>query len=555
MNVLAVPRPAPLVADPDQLPVLPYDIVVVGAGVAGLAFTLRLPQGLRIAVLTKGVLGESNTRYAQGGLAAAVGSDDTPELHLEDTLAAGAELCDPAPVRALVEGAPAAIAWLVALGATFDAGPDGRPLLGREAAHGRRRVLHAGGDATGAEIERAFVARVRERAAVDLYAGAFALDLIVRDHRCAGVVAQLAPDAPLVRLEAQTTVLAAGGAGQLWATTSNPVGATADGLAMALRAGVAIGDPEFVQFHPTVLALPGTAPFLVTEAIRGEGAYLRGAAGARFMESVHPLAELAPRDVVARGIQRQMAIDSAGWVILDLRHLDPATVRARFPTIRAELASRGLDLATDPIPVAPAAHYFIGGVVAGADGRTSLPGLAALGEAACTGVHGANRLASNSLLEGLVFGIAAAERIGHEVVAAATPVDPDRLPRSASTPKSQGGPAAAEVVRLRQRLQGTMSRSVAVVRDGPGLEAAATETAAVAAALRDQPLDRRDLWELRNMTDAAAAIVAAALHRDESRGAHFRADYPEPNPALAGRHSLLGGEADEAGWRFGALAE
>ena len=555
MKQCAAGRPASLVADPDQLAALPYDVVVVGAGVAGLAFTLRLPPGLRVALLTKGALGESNTRYAQGGLAAAVGRDDNPELHLEDTLLAGAGLCDPEAVRALVEGAPAAVAWLVALGTAFDAGPDGRPLLGREAAHSRRRVLHAGGDATGAEIERALVARVREDASVDVYAGAFALDLVVRDGRCAGVVAQLAPDAPLVRLEAAVTVVAAGGAGQLWATTSNPAGATADGLAMALRAGAAIGDPEFVQFHPTVLALPGTAPFLVTEAIRGEGAFLRGSTGDRFMETVHSLAELAPRDVVAREIQRQMERDGLGWVMLDLRHLDPAAVRERFPTISAELASRGLDLATDLIPVAPAAHYAVGGVVAAVDGQTSVPGLTALGEAACTGVHGANRLASNSLLEGLVFGLAAAERIGDEVTAAAPAVDRGDATRRTVASAGLGSRSPAGTAILRQRLQGTMSRHVAVVRDGPGLDAAATDIAAVTEALGDGPLDRRDLWELRNTADAAGVIIAAARNRHESRGAHFRADFPEPDPALAGRHSLLIDRDGRDGWHFGALAE
>ena len=391
-----------------------YDVIVIGAGVAGLAFTLSLPPELRVALLTKGVLGESNTRYAQGGLSAAVGADDSPALHAVDTLTAGAGLSDPEAVARLVEGAPDAVRWLVALGAHFDAGPDGEMLLGREAAHSRRRVLHAGGDATGAEIERALVARVREDRNVDLYPGAFVVDLVVADGRCRGVLAELEPGGPLTLLAAPVTVLAAGGAGHLWATTSNPEGATADGLAMALRAGATVADTEFVQFHPTVLALPGEVPFLVSEAVRGEGAYLRDAAGERFMTALHPLAELAPRDVVARAIHRQMALDGRDHVDLDLRHLDPEEMRERFPTITRELAARGLDLATDLIPVAPAAHYFIGGVAASTEGITSLPGLLALGEAAATGIHGANRLASNSLLEGLVFGMAGADRLGRE---------------------------------------------------------------------------------------------------------------------------------------------
>ena len=387
-----------------------YDVIVIGAGVAGLAFTLRLPPRLRVALLTKSALGESNTRYAQGGLAVAVGADDSPQLHFEDTLVAGAGLCDEDAVRALVDGAPAAVRWLIDIGTAFDREGDAWA-LGREGAHRRRRVLHAGGDATGAEIERALVARVRADANVEIHADAFAHDLIVADGRCQGVLADIGAGSP-VALLAPVTVIAAGGAGQLWATTSNPPGATADGLAMAHRAGAAIADVEFMQFHPTVLAVPGTTPFLVSEAVRGEGAWLRNAGGARFMVDAHPQAELAPRDVVARAIQRQIVADGRDHVDLDLRHLDPDATRRHFPTIAAELARRGLDLARNLIPVAPAAHYFMGGIVAGTDGRTSLPGLLALGEASCTGVHGANRLASNSLLEGLVFGLAAADHIG-----------------------------------------------------------------------------------------------------------------------------------------------
>ena len=398
----------------DLKPRQQYDVIVVGAGVAGLAFTLSLPPALRVALLTKGALGESNTRYAQGGLSAAVGPDDSPGVHAADTLVAGAGLSDPETVARLVEGAPEAVAWLTALGTHFDAGPDGQPLLGREAAHSRRRVLHAGGDATGAEIERALVARVREDRNVNVYEGAFVIDLVVIDGRCRGVIAELAPGAPLMLLEAPLTAIAAGGAGQLWAVTSNPAGATADGLAMAARAGAVVADTEFVQFHPTVLALPGAVPFLVSEAVRGEGAFLRGADGERFMPAVHPQAELAPRDVVARAIQRQMALDERDHVDLDVRHLDAEAMRRRFPTITRELAARGLDLATDLIPVAPAAHYFIGGIAASPEGVTSLPGLLAFGEASATGVHGANRLASNSLLEGLVFGIAGAERLARQ---------------------------------------------------------------------------------------------------------------------------------------------
>lgn len=535
------------------MPRTSYDVIVVGAGVAGLAFTLSLPADLRVALLTKGALGESNTRYAQGGLSAAVGPDDSPELHAQDTLTAGAGLSDEAAVDTLVAGAPEAVRWLTALGAAFDTGPSGEVLLGREAAHSRRRVLHAGGDATGAEIERALVAGVRDDLNVDVFAGAFVVDLVVADGRCRGIIAELEPGAGLTFLEAPVTVLAAGGAGHLWATTSNPPGATADGLAMALRAGAAVADTEFVQFHPTVLAIPGATPFLVSEAVRGEGAYLRDAAGERFMLGNHLLAELAPRDVVARGIQQQMALDQRDHVDLDLRHLDPDEVRSRFPTITNELAARGLDLATDLIPIAPAAHYFIGGVVADTEGRTSLPGLLAFGEAASTGIHGANRLASNSLLEGLVFGMAGADRLAEAwpliaAEAAALPPVPDPVPPAMGL----GGDAPV----FRQQLQRVMSQDVAVVRDAEGLARARTAIDAIAAEADARvgvpETERRERWELRNLIDAARAVIDNAAFREESRGAHYRADFPTAKAALAGEHTL---RAEDGSLRFGKLAD
>ncbi|MDQ2652806.1 MAG: L-aspartate oxidase [Chloroflexota bacterium] len=530
-----------------------YDVIVVGAGVAGLAFTLSLPVDLRVALLTKGALGESNTRYAQGGLSAAVGPDDSPELHAQDTLTAGAGLSDAEAVETLVAGAPEAVRWLTALGAAFDTGPTGEVLLGREAAHSRRRVLHAGGDATGAEIERALVAGVREDINVDVFAGAFVVDLVVMDRRCRGIIAELEPGTGLTFLEAPVTGLAAGGAGHLWATTSNPLGATADGLAMALRAGAVVADTEFVQFHPTVLVISGATPFLVSEAVRGEGAYLRDAAGERFMLGNHLLAELAPRDVVARGIQQQMALDQRDHVDLDLRHLDPDEVRARFPTITSELADRGLDLATDLIPVAPAAHYFIGGVVADTEGRTSLPGLLAFGEAASTGIHGANRLASNSLLEGLVFGMAGADRLAEEwplVAAEAASLPP--VPDPALPVIGLSG----DVEALRRQLQRVMSREVAVVRDAEGLARARAAIDAIAAATDDRigapETGHRERWELRNLVDAARSVIDNAAFREESRGAHYRADFPAANPGLAGEHTL---RAEDGSLRFGKLAD
>jgi L-aspartate oxidase len=532
-----------------------YDVVVVGAGVAGLAFTLRLPPMWRVALLTKGALGESNTRYAQGGLSAAIGADDSPEMHEADTLAAGAGLCDPEAVRRLVDGAPAAVQWLLDLGTRFDRdAATGEILLGREAAHSRRRVLHSGGDATGAEMERALVAAVRARPAADVWERSFAIDLVTAEGRSTGLIAQLSPDEPPIVLQAGTVVIAAGGAGQLWATTSNPPGATADGLAIALRAGVAVADVEFVQFHPTVLAIPNRTPFLVSEAVRGEGAYLRGKDGERFMVSLHPLAELAPRDVVARGIQRQMALDNTDHVVLDLRHLDGPAMHRRFPTISRELAARGFDLAADLIPVAPAAHYFMGGIVAGTDGRTSLPGLLALGEASCTGVHGANRLASNSLLEGLVFGIEAADRLASAPNGSSSTESADTPASFVSRHSSRESSVAEEAAlgTIREEIQRAMSRDVAVVRDAEGLARAGTVIQRALSALAEFPADNRAVWELRNLALAAAAVVSAATLREESRGAHFRADLPETNPTLAGCHLVFGG-GDNRVWRYSSL--
>jgi L-aspartate oxidase len=533
---------------------LACDVVIVGGGVAGLTVALSLPPALSVVLVTKAALGESNTRYAQGGLAVAIGADDDPALHLRDTLAAGAGLVDEVAARTLVEEGPDAFAWLVTAGAHFDererpagdleagsspaAPPAARYALGHEAAHSRRRVLHARGDATGAEIERALVAAVRARPRATILEHADVRSLLVEDGACRGVALWRAGARREVRAR-RGTVLANGGAGQLWLRTSNPTGATADGLALAWRAGAVLADLEFMQFHPTVLLppTPGGEAFLVSEAVRGEGAYLRNATGERFMPRYHPDAELAPRDVVARAILDEMLASGAPSAFLDLRHLDAAAMRARFPTIAAACARYGLDLARDPIPVAPAAHYFMGGVATDRWARTTLPGLYAVGEVACTGVHGANRLASNSLLEGLVFGRRAArcladanaERPGLDWPAAAAPLPGEPVPAEVVAPAVRAGDISGPT---RWALRRIMWEHVSLRRGAAGLRAAA---AALRVLAEDRPVDP----ETGNMLVAAQLIVAAALARRESRGAHSRSDHPALDPARDGRHSLL----------------
>ncbi|MEJ7900339.1 MAG: L-aspartate oxidase [Thermomicrobiales bacterium] len=522
------------------------DVVVIGAGIAGLSFALCLPEHVRVIVVTKGSLGESNTWYAQGGLAAAVGADDDPDLHFADTIAAGAGLCDGDAVRVLVDGGPAAVRWLIEHGTRFDYENDSLA-LGKEAAHSRNRVVHAGGDATGAEIERSLVAQLRARPTVRILDHTTAVDLVAGPNgTCAGAIMIENDSTEAMYLAASTTVLANGGAGQLWAVTSNPPGATGDGVAMAFRAGVAVADLEFTQFHPTVLSSSGLDPFLVTEATRGEGAYLLSADGARFMLDIHELAELAPRDIVARAIQQQVALDNGRPISLDLRHLDPDMVLRRFPTIAERLRHHGLSLTTDLIPVAPAAHYFMGGIVADTQGRTSMDGLLAIGEVSCTGVHGANRLASNSLLEGLVFGLGAAESIGSSRRSG----PPGLL--SSDRPRVNADPTILTSIRtIRSDIQRLMSAHVAVVRNEGGMRAAIDGLNAIGE--RVASMNAIAAIEIRNLLLLAHEVTRSGLAREESRGGHFRDDFPAREPALDHHHQVLQASAGVVERRFGPL--
>ena len=502
--------------------------LVVGTGVAGLHTAWRVAEHGDVLLLTKRTLFDSATAYAQGGIAAALGAGDSPALHRQDTLAAGAALCDIAAVQVLVEEGPDRVRELHAAGADFDLTDKGRFKLGREAAHSRRRIVHAQGDQTGAEVARTLIERVRESPRIQVLEHARVLDLMLEGEgtgrRCIGVRASVAGRA--TEILADATVLATGGCGQVYRYTTNPDVATGDGLAIAFRAGVTLSDMEFVQFHPTALDTPENPLALISEAVRGEGAILLNARGERFMPKRHRLAELAPRDVVAREIFREQ--QAHGGVVLDARHLagaaeSPGGFRARFPGIFALCQARGLDPDVDPIPVTPAAHYMMGGIVTDLAGRSSLDRLYACGEVARTGVHGANRLASNSLLEGLVF----AERVARDLVT----VEP--LPR---TPRRKQGwevppladRGAAQVAA--DAIRSTMWEHAAIDRTARGLQQCLARLEAIDARLTP------GMTEERNMVQTARLIAEAALLRQESRGGHYRSDFPRAKRKWQGRH-------------------
>src|SRR5438067_2590882 len=501
-----------------------FDFVIVGGGVAGLRAAIGLAPAGRVLVLTKAEPAESNTGYAQGGIAAAIGDDDSPALHEADTMRAGDGLCDPEAVRVCVAEGPRYVRELIEWGARFDRAADGRPSLGREAAHSVRRVLHAG-DATGREIGRVLWERVSALGAVGTIDHALAAEIVVEDGRAAGVRYFDRGGAPQ-DVRAGATLLATGGAGQVFRDTTNPAVATGDGIALAFHAGARVADLEFVQFHPTALSRPGAPRFLISEALRGEGARLVNQSAEPFMTRYHPDGDLAPRDVVARSIVRESE-RTGGPVFLTLAHLDAAYVRGRFPTIAAMLKDLGLDLAVDRIPVGPAAHYMMGGVDTDVCGRTSIAGLFAAGEVACTGLHGANRLASNSLLEGLVFGARAAAAMQEPPRAA--PMKEDRVMADGSGLMAEGTngdhlpyaishqPSAITNVRE------LMWRCAGLFRDRARLE----EAVAALDALADASYPATVVGaRQRNLSTVARLIARAALRRTESRGGHYRLDYP-----------------------------
>jgi L-aspartate oxidase len=518
---------------------------VVGGGITGLRAALTLAKVADVTLITKEGASESNTHYAQGGIAVAMGGAEDVELHNQDTIHAGDGLVFEKAARLLVEEGPSRVEELLAWGTHFDRERDGQGELmrTREGAHSLPRILHANGDATGREIGRALLERVAQEPRIHLHERVTMRDLVVRDGRVIGVLALDEHNQPRTFL-GSGVLLASGGAGQVYSDTTNPGVATGDGIAVAYRAGAEVSDMEFYQFHPTALSVPGTPRFLLSEALRGEGALLRNHRGERFMDGYHPMAELAPRDIVARAIMREGMDESSGETLpiyLDMRHVTGKDLRTRFPGISARLDEYGFDLARDLIPIRPAAHYLMGGVRTDLHGRTNVAGLFAAGEVACTGVHGANRLASNSLLEGLVFGQRAAEAMLQEGLRA-EPVPAMVKDVLQAQSDSETATEIARVAALRERLRSMMWQYAGLLRDEAGLS---TIQANLQEMRRQLPLaTTRENAELRNLHTVAELIVAAAIARKESRGAHARTDFPQHDQGPAKHSRIVNGHVD-----------
>ncbi len=519
------------------MPALPgeIDFIVVGAGIAGLRASVELASAGRVLCLAKREVTESNTQYAQGGIAAALSDDDEVSLHLDDTLKAGDGLCNVEAARILVEDGPARIEELIEWGTQFDRAGT-KIAFTREGAHSRSRVLHAHGDSTGREIGRALYLKAKALKPIEFREFEFTTDLVSRGGRIIGIRV-LDNDGRFHEIHANAVLLATGGLGQVYSDTTNPQVATGDGVAMAHRAGAEISDMEFVQFHPTALYLKGAPRFLLSEALRGEGGYLRNLELQRFMHKYHEMGELAPRDVVARAIAHELEVTRRpdAVVYLDLTHLNAATVRKRFPTIYSTCMQYNIDITEELIPIRPAAHYAMGGVRTDLDGRTSIPGLYAAGEVACTGVHGANRLASNSLLEGLVYGARAAHAMRNEARA------PGRPAAVATSPAASGNGNQRETDKFIQTVQKMMWQHVAVVRDGKVLKQVVADLTALDPQL-PKAGDRR-AYEAANILQTGLLIARSALARQESRGAHYRLDFPFKDDRKFAKHSVVRAES------------
>ncbi|MBP1153501.1 MULTISPECIES: L-aspartate oxidase [unclassified Paenibacillus] len=514
--------------DLEKLPHVYTDVIVIGAGIAGLFTALKVSEKHKVIMATKKSLLDSNTRYAQGGIAAVISDEDSPAYHRQDTLIAGAGLCSSAAVDVLVHEGPAGVTDLIRMGTEFDM-EDGRYALTKEGAHSQRRILHAQGDATGAEIVRALSEKTKQEKNIELWDDHFVVDLITEDGVCYGALVQK-PDGQRVFVRAKATILCTGGAGQLFRYTTNPEIATGDGIAIAYRAGADIRDVEFVQFHPTALCYPGAPRFLISEAVRGEGAVLRNIKGERFMERYDPQLELASRDIVARAIVSEMEQTKSTFVYIDFTHESHESVKNRFPTIYEFCLNYGLDLSSDWIPVAPAAHYMMGGVETDLYGETTVQRLFACGEVSSTGVHGGNRLASNSLSEAIVFGRRIVERI-------------EKLPPVEAVPYIREEQRSKDnsiqpVVEKKLKLQKLMLRYAGLKRHAKGLTKGYEELRRHLSFL-DNCLSKREEYEFANLLICGLLTTQAALIREESRGGHYREDFPERDDLVWRKHTVF----------------
>ncbi|MGE7616418.1 L-aspartate oxidase [Paenibacillus sp. NPDC101420] len=511
-----------------DIPKVKTDCIVIGSGIAGLFTAIKASEDRRVIMITKKSVMESNTRYAQGGIAAVIAEDDSPAYHRQDTLMAGAGLCSSTAVDALVNEGPDRVHELIRLGTLFDK-EDGVLALTQEGAHSHRRILHANGDATGYEIVRALAEQVAEHENIEVWDDHYVIDLITEGGECVGALLQR-PGGGRLFLQGDATILCSGGAGQLFRYTTNPEVATGDGVAIAYRAGAHIRDMEFIQFHPTALSYPGAPRFLISEAVRGEGAVLRNINGERFMERYHELLELAPRDIVARAIVSEMELTKSTFVYLDITHESPEMVKHRFPTIHETCIGYGLDITSDWIPVAPAAHYMMGGIKTDLNGESTIPRLFACGEVSSTGVHGANRLASNSLSEAVVFGHRIIERIRQ-----LSPLGRDVT--SVSSNEGRVDSPTQAIVERRLKLQKVMVRYAGLRRNEETLSKGIEELK------RQLPifgsvLTKREEYEFANMLTCCLLVTESALAREESRGAHYREDYPQRSDDQWRKHLL-----------------